>query len=86
MDCHMQSVILILPLNPDVFGLFTAIMNSAETLPSRYAELIIAVNTSKTSGLSLALFTNDKSKDTEVTGRRVWMKELFSITISKSSS
>ena len=49
-------------------------MNSAETLRTRSAEFIISVNTPKASGLSPALFLNDKSKDAGVTGRRVWMK------------
>ena len=61
-------------------------MNSAGRVRRVSAEYIIAVNTPKTTGLSPALFLNDKSKDAGVTGRRVWMKELFSITISKSSS
>ena len=73
-------------LNPNAFGVFSAIMSSADRVRRVSAEFIIAVNTPKTTGLSPALFQNDKSKDAGVTARRVWMKELFSITISKSSS
>ena len=52
-------------LNPVVFGVFTAIMNSAETLRTRSAELIIAVNTPKALGLSPAPFKMTKAKTPE---------------------
>ena len=52
-------------LNPVVFGVFTAIMNSAETLRTRSAELIIALNTPKALGLSPAPFKMTKAKTPE---------------------
>ena len=52
-------------LNPVVLGVFTAIMTSAETLRARSAELIIAVNTPKTTGLSPAPFKMTKAKTPE---------------------
>ena len=52
----------------------SAIMSSADRVRRVSAEFIIAVNTPKTSALSLALFQIDKSKDAVVTCRRVWLK------------
>ena len=52
-------------LNPVVFGVFTAIMKSAETLRTRSGELIIALNTPKALGLSPAPFNMTKAKTPE---------------------
>ena len=43
-------------LNPNAFGVFSAIMSSADRVRRVSAEFIIAVNTPKTTGLSPALF------------------------------
>ena len=43
-------------LNPNAFGVFSAIMSSVDRVRRVSAEFIIAVNTPKTTGLSPALF------------------------------
>ena len=43
-------------LNPNAFGVFSAIMSSADRVRKVSAEFIIEVNTPKTTGLSPALF------------------------------